>query len=144
MSLYLGYTYSTGLSKDEIVVIDKQVCKNWELVYIFIKKLPLNAKRKAKRLCLYVMFTFAIWQPLSCTTIVLPLTLSSPSIERIKINKPNSQFKNFLKIAPTFIGNSDKIVLTNKQIKQFDLFGQQIIHGFITIDEEILQLRGGN
>jgi hypothetical protein len=66
------------------------------------------------------------------------------SIDRIQGYEYNSQLKNFLKITPTSIENFDKIILTSKQIKQFDTLGQQVIHGSITIDEAILQLRGGN
>ena len=44
-------------------------------------------------------------------------------MERIQGNKSSSQFKNFLQTAPTFIKNLYKIVLTNKQIDQFDILG---------------------
>jgi len=60
MTALLYYSYSRRLSEDELVEIDKQVCRNRELVYIFIRKLPLNIKRKAKIICLYVIFMFAI------------------------------------------------------------------------------------
>lgn len=38
----------------------------------------------------------------------------------------------------------DKIILTNKEIRKFDLLGQQLIHGSITVNEATLELRGGN
>lgn len=56
-------------------------------------------------------------------TVVLLLPLPKPSMERIQGNKSSSQFKNFLQTAPTFIKNLYKIVLTNKQIDQFDILG---------------------
>ena len=61
MSLYLGYTYSTGLSEDEIVVIDKQVCSNRKLVYIFVRNLPSNAKDKTKKVIIVSVLGVALW-----------------------------------------------------------------------------------
>lgn len=52
MTLLLYYSYSRGLSEDEIVEIDKQFFRNRELVYAFITKLPLNTneyKTKSKK-----------------------------------------------------------------------------------------------
>ena len=72
---------------------------------------------------------------------VLSSPLTKPSMERIQGNKSSSQFKNFLQIAPTFIKNSDQIVLTNKQINQFDILSQQVLRNSITIEEAILQIR---
>jgi len=46
----------------------------------------------------------------------------------------NLQFTNFVKIAPTFIKNSDKIILTEKQIKHFDFLDEQVIRGSIIIE----------
>ena len=65
MTALLYYSISSDLTEDEILEIDKQVHKNRETVYLFFRKLPSNSKRKAKKLCLYVMFMFAISQPLS-------------------------------------------------------------------------------
>ena len=55
MSAFLYYSISSDLSKDEIIAIDKQVAKNQEEVYLFVKELPLNSKRKVKRLGLYII-----------------------------------------------------------------------------------------
>jgi hypothetical protein len=71
-----------------------------------------------------------------------PPSFSAP-VERLQGNESSSQCKNFLKIAPTFMENLDKIVLTEKQIEQFDRLGQQVICGSITIDEAVLELLGG-
>lgn len=57
-------------------------------------------------------------------SVILPLPLSRPPIERTQGNGPSSQFKNFLKIASTFMENSDKIILTEKQIGEFDILGR--------------------
>ena len=60
------------------------------------------------------------------------------------MNESNFQFKNFLKVAPTFFRNSDKVVFTDKQIRQFDFVSQQVMQSFLTMDEAILVLRGGD
>jgi hypothetical protein len=65
-------------------------------------------------------------------------------MERIQGTKSSSQFKNFPQAGPPVIKNSDKIVLTDKQIDQFDLLGHQVIGGSITIEEAVLQFRGGD
>jgi len=61
MTLDLAYSYCTGLSKEEIIAIDKQVCRNRELVYIFVTKLPLNTKHKAKRVIIVSALGVALW-----------------------------------------------------------------------------------
>ena len=64
MTLMLYYPISSSLSKDEIISIDKQVAKNRERVSLFVRKLPSNSKRKAKRLFVYGIFLFQLGQPL--------------------------------------------------------------------------------
>ena len=74
MTAFLYYSISSGLTEDEIGEIDEQVCRNRKFVYRFVRKFPLNSKRKAKRLCLYVVFMLAISQPLApCAAVMLPL-----------------------------------------------------------------------
>jgi len=73
MSLYLAYSYSTGLSKDEEIAIEKQVCRNRQIVSLYFSKFPRRAKPKIKRLCIYVMFGISSSQPLApCAAVVLP------------------------------------------------------------------------
>ena len=75
MSSLLYYSISSNLTKDEIIAIDKQVAKNRKGVYLFVRKLPSNSKRKAKRLGFYIVFMFAISQPLvpCATAVMMPL-----------------------------------------------------------------------
>ena len=49
MTRLLYYSYSTNLTEDEIVEIDKKVFRNRELFYRFITKLSSNRKGKTKR-----------------------------------------------------------------------------------------------
>ena len=60
MSSLLYYSISSNLTKDEKISIDEQVAKNRKEVYIFVRKLPLNSKRKVKKIGLYLIFIFTI------------------------------------------------------------------------------------
>ena len=81
MRALLYYSISSNLTENEIYKIDKQVFRNREFVYTFVTKLPSNSKRKAKRLCLYIVFIFAISQPLVpyAAAVMMPLP---PAINR--------------------------------------------------------------
>lgn len=60
MTALLYYSYSTNLTEDEIVEIDKNVFRNQELVYRFIIKLSSNTKRKTKRVIIVVCLRFVL------------------------------------------------------------------------------------
>nr|WPV76384.1 hypothetical protein [Naviculales sp.] len=57
MSLDLGYSYCTRLSKDEEIAMDKQVCINREAV----RNLPSNAKFKIKRVIIVSGLVSVVW-----------------------------------------------------------------------------------
>ena len=59
MTALLYYSISSGLTEDEIIELDRQVYKNREAAYLFLTELPWNSKRKAKRLCLYIVKDYA-------------------------------------------------------------------------------------
>lgn len=54
MTVLLYYSISSDLTEDEIIEIDSQVANNRE----FVRNLPSNSKRKAKRVLLYATFIF--------------------------------------------------------------------------------------
>ena len=147
MSSLLYYSISSNLTKDEIIAIDKQVAKNRKGVYLFVRKLPSNSKRKAKRLFVYGMFLFQLGQPLvpCAAAVVMPLPpiaihrLSSIEQDRILSNK-----NSYPQIAHILEEKVDKIRLTNDQIKQFNNLALQLNSGSITMEEAILQLIGGD
>ena len=95
MSSFLYYSISSDLIKDEILEIDKQVKKNREGIYLFVKELPSNSKVKAKKLFVYGMFLFQLGQPLvpCAAAVVMPLPpvaihkLSPIEQDRILSNK---------------------------------------------------------
>ena len=146
MTALLYYSISSDLTKDEILEIDKQVKKDREGVYLFVKELPSNSKRKVKRIGLYIVFIFSISQPLvpCAAAVVMPLPpiaihrLSPIEESRIRINK------NYAQITTIPALKVDKIKLTNDQIKQFNNVALQLNNGSIKMEEAILQLRGGD
>ena len=75
MSSLLYISVSSDLTKDEIILINKQVKKNREEIYLFVKEFPLNSKRKAKRFFVHGMLLFKLGQPLvpCAAAVVMPL-----------------------------------------------------------------------
>ena len=82
MSSLVYYSISSDLTKDEILEIDKQVAKNREAVFLFIRKLSSNSKSKVKKLFVYRMFLFQLGQPLAlyAAAVMMPLP---PAIHRL-------------------------------------------------------------
>jgi hypothetical protein len=50
MTALLYYSISSILTEDEIIEVERRVIKERKAVYLFIRNLPSNSKRKAKRL----------------------------------------------------------------------------------------------
>lgn len=105
----------------------------------------MNAKRKRKRLCFYIIFIFTIAQTLApCAAVVLPLPPTA--IHRlfyIEESRRITGTNNCPQIAPVIQSKVDKIRLTNQQMKQFEILTKQLSSGSITMEEAILQFRGG-
>lgn len=147
MSSLLYYPISSNLTKDEIIAIDKQVAKNRKGVYLFVRKLSSNSKRKAKRLFVYGMFLFQLGQLLvpCAAAVVMPLPpiaihrLSPIEQDRILSNK-----NSYPQIAHILEEKVDKIRLTNEQIKEFNNLAIELNSGSITMEEAVLRLRGGD
>lgn len=113
------------------------------MVYLFIRNLPCNTKRKAKKLCFYVTFTFVISYPLnSCFAIGVSAT---PEIYKLHSIDDNIIYtnKNYLWIIPIAKPKIDKVKFTSQQIEQFYIINKQLSCGLITLEEAILQLCGG-
>jgi hypothetical protein len=143
MTSLLYYSYSRGLSENELVEIDRRVSRNKESVYLFLTELPSNSKRRAKRLCLYVTFVFVISQPLApCLAIGIP---AAPAIHRLSPMEESRirTNKNYPQIAPIIESKIDKMVLTDEQIEDLNLICYKLQKGSITIDKAILEIRAG-
>jgi len=99
MTGLLYYSYSRGLSENELVEIDIRVSRNRESVYLFLTELLSNSKRRAKRLSLYTTFVFTISQPLApWLALAIPAAPAShrfSPMEEIRIRTN----KNYPKIA---------------------------------------------
>lgn len=146
MSSLLYYSMSSDLSENDIIKIDKQVKKNQEGAYLFIKELLLNPKRKAKRIGLYIVFIFTISQPLVPVGNAVMISLP-PAIHRLSPIQQDRILSNknyYPQITHIFEEKVDKIRLTDGQIKEFNNLALQLNSGLITIEEAVLQLRGGD
>ena len=135
------------LSEDERIAIDKRVAKNREGVYLFIKKLPSNSKRKAKRLFVYGVFLLQLGQPLVPCMAALMVPLPPVATHRLSPFEQDRilRDKNYYpQIATILESKLDKIELTNYQLQQVNNLTLQLYNGSITMEEAILQIRGGD
>ena len=146
MTSLLYYSISSNLTEDEKHKIDERVAKDGEAVYLFVRNLPLNGKRKIKRLSAYIVFMFAISQPLApCVAVVLPLPpVAIDRLSPMEQDKILSNKNGYPQIATIPESKVDKIRLTNDQIQQFNNLALQLNSGSITMEEAVLQLRGGD
>jgi len=144
MTVFLYYSISSDLTEDEIIEIDKQVSKNREAFYLFFTELPLNSKRKAKRLGLYMVFLFAMAQPLApCAfAVMMPLPPAIHRLLPIEESRIGTN-KNYPQIAVIPASKVDKVVLTNSQIKEVDIIFDKYLNGSLNLEETILELRAG-
>lgn len=141
MTALLYYSYSRGLNQDKLVEIDRDVSKNTKLVCVFIRKLPLNTKRKAKRLCFYVTFSFVVSQPLApCLAIGIP---AAPAIHRLHSIGEDLK-KNTFKTASVISSRMDKVILAETQIKELDTILVKYMSGSLSLNQTILELRDGD
>ena len=72
------------------------------------------------------------------------LSLPPTSIERLISNQLDSQTRNIAQFAPVIGPRVDKFVLTDKQIEELDILYSKFKNGSITMEEAILELRGGD
>ena len=146
MSSFLYYSISSNFTKNEKNEIDNQINKNREEVYLLVKELPLNLKRKAKRLGSYIVFMFAISQPLvSCAAaVIMPLPLPVHRLSPIEQDRILSNKNYSPQIAHILKEKVDKIIVRNDKIQKLNNLALQLNSGSITIEEAVLQLRGGD
>lgn len=147
MTSLLYYAILENLSKDERVKLDQRVLKNRESVHHFVIELPSTSKRRAKRLWLYVKLIVFLNQPLitayECAVILTP----PPAIHRLSAIQQDKILKNekcHSQITEIIQEKVEKMRITSKQHKQFKTVAFQLNNGAITIEEAVLQLRGGD
>ena len=123
MSSFLYYSISSNFMKDEIIEIEKRVAKNRESVYLFLRNLPPNSKRKAKRWLGYAIFVFQLGQPLVRCAAAVIVPLPPTAVHRLSPIKQDRIIKNkngHPQIATISVSKVNKIRLTNDQIQQFN------------------------
>ena len=147
MTALLYYSYSRGLSENELVEIDRRVSRNKESVYLFLIELPSNSKRKAQKLFVYGMLIFQLGQPLVPCAAAVMMPLPPVAIHRLSPIEQDIILSNkngYPQIATIPESKVNKIRLTNDQIKEFNNLALQLNNGSIKMEEAILQLRGGD
>ncbi len=143
MSQYLAYSYSTSLTKEEKIRIDKQVARNREIVYLCVTKFPKNVRLKAKRLYIYVMCAVSLSVSLSpCAAVMLPPPTAVHRLHFIDVNRIVSQ-SNSPRPAPSFAKLPDKLVFSEKQMDQLYDLAVKYGNGCISKNDLMLELRGG-
>ena len=116
MTALLYYSISSDLTEDEIIKIDSQVVNNRE----FVRNLPSNLKRKAKRVLLYATSIFQLGQPLYTAAVMLPLP-TQISIEHLvsaEVLRSNNQCPS---IALIIKAKMDKMILTDQQVEDLNI-----------------------
>ena len=146
MTALLYNSISSGLTENQIIEIDKQIFKNRQSVYLFIKRLPLNSKFKAQKLLANGMLLFQLSQPLSpyVYTVMIPLPPAMERLSPIEQDKILTNKNSYPQIAHILEEKVDKIRLTNEQIKEFNNLAIELNSGSITMEEAVLRLRGGD
>ena len=61
MTALLYISYSSGLSEDDKLILDRQVSRNREKVYIVVKTLASNAKDKTKKVIVGILLGGALY-----------------------------------------------------------------------------------
>lgn len=140
MTALLYYQISSKLTDDEIKETNKQIFKNREAVFLFIKRLPSNSKLKAQKLLANGMLSFQLSQPLApyVYTVMVPLPPAVERLSPIEQDKILSNKNYSPQIVSVIEPKIHKIILTDKQI----IFNK-LENGSITLDEAILKLRAG-
>ena len=140
MTALLYYSISSDLTEDEIIEIDSQVANNRE----FVRNLPSNSKRKAKRVLLYATFIFQLGQPLvpyaAAVMVPLPTQISIEHLVSAEVLRNNNQCPG---IAPIIKAKMDKMILTDQQVEDLNIICYKLQKGSITLDKAVLKFRAG-
>lgn len=106
MTALLYISYSSGLSEDDKLIIDRQVSRNREKVCIVVKTLASNAKDKTKKVIVVILLGGALYfsnvQPSEAIGLYMPLG----PVVRVQ---PNYKDTYEMEVAPTVSPKLDKI-----------------------------------
>ena len=124
LNMFFYYSTLSNFTEYEKLKIDKDIIKNRKSVYRFIKMIILSWQIS--------------YQPMA--SVILPLPMAN-----LYSSKPIEEIDRLsVGIADFPFPKVDKIKLTDKQIEQFNNLALQLHNGTITMDEAVLQLRGGD
>jgi hypothetical protein len=133
---------SSDLTLDEIIKIDRQIAKNRETVFFFVRNLASNAKDKTRKVIVVILLGGALYfsnvQPSEA------IGLSIPPAPMIRV-QPSYQYDSKVQIASVIPRKKDLIVY--KSPKEI-LFLMYLTDPKISSNQEVLklvkELRGGN
>ncbi len=103
--------------------------------------MPSNLKRKAKRLFVHGMFLFQLGQPLVPCAAAVIMPLPPTAIDRLSPFEQDRILENknsYPQIASIVESKTDKMVLTDQQIEDFNLICYKLQNGSITLDKAIV------
>ena len=138
MNLLWYYSISSDLTKDEIIEIDRQIAKNRETVFFFVRNLASNAKDKTRKVIVVIILGGALYfsnvQPSEA------IGLSLPPTPVVKV-QPKYKHRYEMKVAPTVNPHLDKILIlsTNRMIPLIYING----HYCYINDHLLKKIKGG-
>ena len=114
------------------------------VLFLLIRNLASNSKRKAKRVFLYATFIFQLGQPLvpyaAAVMVALPPQISIEHVVPAEVLRGNTQCPG---IAPIIKAKMDKMTLTDYQVKELEAIFIKLQNNSITMDQAVLEIRGG-
>ena len=158
------------MTEEKRIIDDRRVQKNRKQVYLFVQLILVNTndktrrlnqkfrvvgnkiKTKVKRVSAYVVFGYTLISPTSVLVgggvqNVLPFPNYGAAIHKIRqqIDEINEVNRQDLLSQVTILKelNVDKIVFTPQQYKQANKLFTQMRYGTLTMDDVVLQIRGG-
>ena len=142
MSALLYYSISSDLSKDEIIKIDRQIEKNRETVFFFVRNLASNAKDKTKKVIVVIISGGAVYFSNVEPSEAIGLPMAPAPVVRVQ---PSYQYDSNVQSGKVIPRKKDLIVY--KSPKEI-LFVMYLTDPRMSSNQEILklvkELRGGS
>ena len=142
MSSLLYYSISSDLTKDEIIEIDRQIAKNRETVFFFVRNLASNAKDKTRKVIVVIILGGALYFSNVQPSEAIGLTMPPAPVVRVQ---PSYQYDSNVQIAKVIPRKKNLIVY--KSPKEI-LFLMYLTDPRISSNQEVLKLvkevRGGS
>lgn len=138
----LYYSISSDLTKDEIIEIDRQIAKNRETVFFFVRNLASNAKDKTRKGIVVIILGGTLYFSNLQPSEAIGLTMPPAPVVRVQ---PSYQYDSNVKIAKVIPRKKDLIVF--KSPKEI-LFLMYFTDPRLSSNKEVLKLvkdlRGGS